>query len=151
MMCIWYYWNTNMSHSFMHMSETIDSAKEFAMDESEYNDFVSFLAGKDYDYTTRTEQSLEALKKAAEGDKYYERISEDYDQLVEKIKRNKDKDLLLHKDEISQILENEIISRYYYQQGRIENSLKNDPRVKASISILKEQEKYKGIHNRKAD
>ena len=88
------------------------------------NDFVSFLAGKDYDYTTRTEQSLEALKKAAEGDKYYERISEDYDQLVENIKGNKDKDLLLHKDEISQILENEIISRYYYQQGRIENSLK---------------------------
>ena len=130
---------------FKRNNETIDSAKEFAMDESEYNDFVSFLAGKDYDYTTRTEQSLEALKKAAEGDKYYERISEDYDQLVENIKGNKDKDLLLHKDEISQILENEIISRYYYQQGRIENSLKNDPRVKASISILKEQEKYKGI------
>ncbi len=130
---------------FKRKNETIDSAKEFVLSEKQFNDFIAFLDGKDYDYTTRTEQALEKLKKAAEGDKYYERISEDYDKLVEKIKGNKDNDLLLRKEEIAQILENEIISRYYYQTGRIEHSLKNDPRVRESISLLNQKEKYKGI------
>mgnify|MGYP006072507381 CR=1 FL=1 len=130
---------------FKRNNETIDSAKEFVMDENQYNDFIAFLEGKDFDYTTRTEQALERLKKASEGDKYYDRISEEYEKLVEKIKSNKDKDLLLHKKEISQILENEIISRYFYQTGRIEHSLKNDPRVKESISVLNQKQRYKRI------
>ena len=130
---------------FKRNNETIDSAKEFVMDENQYNDFIAFLEGKDFDYTTRTEQALERLKKASEGDKYYDRISEEYEKLVEKIKSNKDKDLLLHKKEIAQILENEIISRYFYQTGRIEHSLKNDPRVKESISVLNQKQRYKRI------
>ncbi len=130
---------------FKQKNATIDSAKSFKLTDKQYNDFVSFLDGKDYDYTTKTEVVLEQLKKASEDDKYFDRISEDYEHLVQEIKGNKDKDLQLHKDEISQILENEIVSRYYYQKGRIQHNLKNDPRVKESIEVLNQTKKYSEI------
>lgn len=130
---------------FRKNNESISNAKDFSLSEEQYNDFISFLDGKDYDYTTKTEVMLDKLKKASEEDKYYDRISDDYEKLVKEIKGNKDKDLLLHKEEIAQILENEIISRYYYQRGRIEHSLQNDPRVKESIDVLEKNSRYKEI------
>ncbi len=136
---------------FRKNNESIVTAKEFSLSDEQYQEFVSFLDGKDYDYTTRTEMVLEKLKKASEEDKYYDRISADYEKLVADIKGNKDKDLLLHKEEILQILENEIISRYYYQKGRIEHSLKNDPRVQESIDVLNKKARYSGILTASAD
>lgn len=130
---------------FRRANETISNAKDFKLTEEQYSDFVKFLDGKDYDYTTRTEIVLEKLKTASEEDKYYDRISEDYQKLVDQIKGNKDKDLQLHKEEIAQILENEIVSRYYYQSGRIEHSLKNDPRVNEAVKVINTTEKYKQI------
>ena len=55
--------------------------------------------------------------------------------------------LLNNKKEISEYIASEIVSRYYYQKGRIQQDLKNDIDVKKAIQILTDIEEYNKILN----
>ena len=88
---------------------------------------------------------LEELKKTAQKEKYYEGVEEEYTALEEKINKDKSEDLQKFKDEISNILENEIVSRYYFQNGRIEQSLATDIDIKEAINNLSDRNKHNSI------
>jgi carboxyl-terminal processing protease len=118
------------------------AAKEFKLTDEEYNDFVTFLSGKDYDYTTKTEQTLDDLKEAAKNDKTADAIIADIDSLKNTIVHHKKDDLVKYKPEIKQFLEEEIASRYYFQNGRLEASLKEDIELKEAIAVLKDKARY---------
>lgn len=125
--------------------ETISSVNEFSLTDDEYEDFVHYLSDKDYDYTTESEDLLEKLEKAAKTDKYFEDVKKEYEALKVKLHHNKKDDLYKFKEEIKQILESEIVSRYYYQKGQVEVSLKNDPVLEEAIKTLNDSEKYQSI------
>ena len=55
---------------------------------------------------------------------------------------DKQKDLLKNKDEVRDMLEQEIAGRYYYQNGRIEASLNGDDEVKKAIEVLNDPALY---------
>ena len=58
---------------------------------------------------------------------------------------NKDSDLQKFKDDIKQILEEEISSRYYLRKGVIETSFRSDESVAAAIEVLKDSNRYHQI------
>jgi len=124
---------------------TIASSKEFAVTDEIYNDFVSFISGKEYDYTTKSEQSLKDLKENAVKEKYYDDIKTEYEALKAKIIHNKKSDLDKFKDEVKELLKEEIVSRYYYQKGRLEASLSFDQEVKKALEVFNKSETYKGL------
>ncbi|HET6225672.1 MAG TPA: S41 family peptidase [Bacteroidia bacterium] len=124
---------------------TIIAAKDFKLTDKEYDEFVEYLNGKDYDYTTKTEKTIEELKADAKDDKNFEAISADIEALKSKIIHNKKEDLIKYSAEIKQFLEEEIASRYYFQNGRLEASFKDDKELKESIALLNDQELYKKI------
>lgn len=121
------------------------TASEFALTDNQYLEFVNYLKDKDYDYTTQSEKALDDFKKASTEEKYYSSVEEQFKLLKEKISHNKSEDLMTHKEEIKEILENEIVSRYYYQNGRIENSMSKDIRVIKAIEVLKDSSQYTSI------
>lgn len=125
--------------------ETITPAKEFKLTDAEYDEFVAFLSGKDYDYTTKTEKKLEELKKSAADEKTIEDINAEVEALKTKIKHSKSADLVKYKPEIKQFLEEEIASRYYFQTGRLEASLKDDEEIKQALAVLNDADRYKKI------
>lgn len=125
--------------------ETIVPAKEFKLSDAEYTDFVTFLNGKDYDYKTKSEKTIDELKDDAKEDKALDAISADIEALKTKIMHNKKDDLIKYKPEIKQFLEEEIASRYFFQNGRLEASLKDDPELKEAITVLNDAEQYKKI------
>ena len=61
------------------------------------------------------------------------------------MQENKDDDLQKSKDDIKEILTGEIMSRYYYQKGRIKSGLNFDIEVKKAIEILQDKETYARI------
>lgn len=124
---------------------TIPAAKEFHLSDQDYDDFITFLSGKDYDYTTKTERALEELKKDATDDKTIDGINAELDALKVKLAHNKQNDLRQYKDEIRQFLEEEIASRYFFQNGRLESSFKDDRELTEAIAILKDSDRYKKI------
>jgi carboxyl-terminal processing protease len=58
---------------------------------------------------------------------------------------NKSDDLLSHREEISEIMKIEIVSRYYFQKGKVESSLVTDPEVKQAINLIEEKSQYSTI------
>ncbi len=123
----------------------IATAASFNLTDQEFNEFERFLDNKDYSYKTRSEDALESFKTTARKEKYYDAVSKDLEVLEQKLKHDKKQDLLKNKDEIKRLLEEEIVNRYYMQEGRIAKSLTADNEVNKAISLLLNQPSYKKI------
>ena len=54
-------------------------------------------------------------------------------------------DLTLFRSEITDLIEDEIISRYFYEDGAIAWTLKKDEQVSKALEILNNKEKYSSI------
>ena len=125
--------------------DEISSPEEFYVDEATYQDFMAFLSDKDYDYTSRGEKKLNELKKAATDDGSFEDISEEYEVLQNAMRHSKEEDLITYKEEISELLKLEIVSRYYFQEGKIRATLSNDPEINRAIELLEDPATYGSI------
>lgn len=112
-----------------------------------YADFVAFLKDKDFDYTTESDDKLEELIKAARLEKYYDEAGTEFEALKKKLAHDKEKDLQTFRSEISQLLYEELASRYYYQKGRISVSLEDDPDLDKAIEVLKDPAGYRAHLN----
>lgn len=126
---------------------SISPAKDYVFGDSDYDAFVQFLQGKKYDYVDRSEKQLEALKSALEKDKHFDRMKSEYEAMKAEMAANKKDDLKNHKEEIREMLEEEIVSRYYFQTGRTVTSLRNDPELKKAIEVLSNTALYSSILN----
>lgn len=123
----------------------IASARDFVLTEADYTDFITFLQDKSYEYKTESEKLLDEFKKIAEKEHYYNDLQLEFDALVTKKKATKSNDLQKFKPEILEFITEEIVSRYYYQKGRIESSFANDAEIKEAVAILKDNNRYKTI------
>ena len=126
-------------------NENIISAKDFKINDEKFLDFKNFLSDKEYEYETDTEKAYKKLKKVAEEENYFESMKNNFDLLVTKIDDAKSDDLEKNKDFVKEILANEIVSRYYYQKGRIQSSLNYDKDILEAITVLSDSTKYKQI------
>jgi len=120
-------------------------SREFVFSDDDFENFKIYLADKQYTYKTETENILGKLKKEAELEGYFSSFSDEYDNLFSKMQENKNDDLYKNKDDIKEILTGEILSRYYYQKGRIKAGLNFDSEVEKAIDILKDNKQYNEI------
>lgn len=130
---------------YAHDNETIQDPHDFFVDDATFNDFMNFIEDKDYTYKTRSEEALEKLKKIAERENYFDAIEEEYDHLLERMINDKKQDLITYKEEIKQLLSEEIASRYYYQEGRVIVSLEQDPELEKAKEVLRGMDTYFAI------
>ena len=65
--------------------------------------------------------------------------------LLKKLQSGKTDDFAEFKTEISELLEAEIASRYYYQAGRAAATIKDDSTIQSATTLLKEPKKWKSI------
>ena len=105
----------------------LSSPSTFQVTEEVYADFKKFLEGKEYDYTTYSEKSVQDMEKYLAKESYFDEVKEQLEQIKSKVNHSKENDLDTHKKEIKKILSEEIVSRYYFQEGMIEASLQGDP------------------------
>lgn len=124
---------------------SIASPEVFKISDEEYKEFVEYLSNKDINYETETEKQLRKLKETAKKEKYFKYADKEYEELEAKLVLDKSGDLMKFQDEIKELLENEIISRYYFQRGRIISSLSKDPGIEKAKNVLENPETYTGI------
>jgi len=142
---------TSKNHIFNFVTEyvlkndSIAEPEDFELTDNDFEDFVQYLDDKEYDYKTKSELLLQDLKDATEKENYYEAVKTDLTELVDKITNDKNNDIVKHKKEILDLIELEIISRYYYSEGRIRCSLTRDEEVLKAIELLKDNKQYEDI------
>ena len=113
--------------------------RTFSLSDGDYDDFVKFLSGKNYSYSSPTEKLLTDLKTEATKEKQFSDIQGEYDILKTKLMESKKNDLQIHKDEIKQLLENEIVSRYYFEKGRYEANFRYDKELAQAVKIMQDK------------
>jgi carboxyl-terminal processing protease len=118
---------------------------EFQITDAEYSEFVNWLKDKEYDYTTKVETTIKDLTSAAQKEKYFDEIKDQLEVLKIRMAHNKEHDLEKHISEIKEVLELEILSRYYFEKGAKEASFDDDPEVKEAIKILNDSNRYQQI------
>jgi carboxyl-terminal processing protease len=124
---------------------TIAAAGSFRLSDTEYTDFVAFTEKKGFEFKTVAEKELETVKKAAQYENCWEDVKAQYDLMLASIAQHKKKVLMENKQEITDILQQEIVSRYYYQKGRIESTLSDDTELMRALDVLKNAVTYTSI------
>lgn len=115
--------------------------------EDDFNRFVQFLRNKHFTYETGAEDALQNFRDVAKQEGSFDVIKEDYRAMYSKLKQHQDQDLMAHKKEIIQLLADEIMSRYYYQRGRIAQQLPADNTVKVAVNLLNDPAEYHQLLN----
>jgi carboxyl-terminal processing protease len=129
----------------------IKKPSDFFFTDKDYSDFNIMLKKRGFNYTTATETSFQRLIESARREKYYDSHKEMFDAIEKNITHNIDNDLNLFRGEITELLEEEIISRYFYEEGSIEWGIKKDEQVMKALEILNNKDKYISILSGKSE
>jgi carboxyl-terminal processing protease len=135
----------NFVNKFTEKHAEISSPKSFFISDETYNDFKEYITREDFDYLTETEALLDRINKSAERESYLEAIKQQLDELEVSIKEEKKGDIDKFRAEIEEMLRIEIITRYYYQKGKLVASLQNDKEIDEAIRILSQMDIYQSI------
>lgn len=123
----------------------IAPAGEFALSDKDYDDFVKLVAESGFTYKRRTEEVMKLLKKAAQLEGCYDEAKNEFETLEQKMSGNVTADLMRFKKDICEILENDIVSRYYFQRGAIKQQLRDDQFVKKALDVFSDMDYYHSI------
>lgn len=121
------------------------SMESFGLSDGDFNEFSKWLDNKDYAYKTETEEALDSLIAIAKREKYHDGAKNELTALQNKVSHDKKQDLAKNQKEVKDLLENEIISRYYFLRGRIAQSLKNDEDLKKALTIINDAKQYEAL------
>jgi len=134
-------------NKYVREHESIAPAGEFSLTDEDYADFVRMVAESDFTYKSRTEEVMKLLERAARFEGCYEDAKPEFEALAQKMNGDVTAGLErpLNKKEIKLILENDIVSRYYFRRGAIRQQLKDDKDLKAALEILADTERYRKL------
>lgn len=132
---------------YVHKNPKPVNPREFALSDADYQQFVSWMKGKDYSYKSYIEYGIEQLAEEAKKEKYYEGLKAQLDAITQKLNDNKKNELMQYKDQIKRTLEEEIVARHHFDRGRIESAFKHDDEVKKAIDLLHNKSQYKTVLN----
>lgn len=121
------------------------SVAAFQLTDEDYAKFCDMVKKSDFTYDKQTESVLKSLKQIAEFEGYLESAKEEFDALEKKLNHNIEFDLQQNKEEILRLLSDEVIKRYFYQAGSVEQQLKYDKELDKAVEILHDTAQYKSI------
>jgi carboxyl-terminal processing protease len=129
----YYFKNPNLGNSIPTISE------------ADFQDFKQFLKSSKFSFDTQTELALKNTLAAAKKEKIDEAITAEYEQLVVALQKSETVLLDKNQKEIKNLIQEELIKRYQYQEGLYQYYLKNNIEIKRAVQMLNTPAEYKTI------
>jgi carboxyl-terminal processing protease len=129
----YYYKNPNLGNKIPTLTDT------------DYLDFKQFLKDEKFSFDTETEQALKKTLAMAKKENLDESITKEYQQLLTAVQKSEEDVLDKHQKEIKNVLIDEIIKRYQYQEGLYQYYLQNNSEIKKAVKLLNNSAEYKSI------
>ena len=125
---------------------TIAAPKDFHLTDGDYEDFKQRVVKAGFTYDQVSKKQYEELVKVAKFEGYYDEAKSEFEALKAKIDHHDiRRDLDLHRQEIQHMLEQDIISAYYYQAGQLEAALQYDKTLKEAERVLNTPGEYERV------
>jgi carboxyl-terminal processing protease len=113
--------------------------------DADFLDFKQYLKTQKFTFDTETELALKNTLAVAKKEKIDESITTEYQQLLMALQKSEENLLDKNKAEIKNLMVDEIIKRYQYQEGLYQYYLKNNSDIKKATSVLNSSNQYKDI------
>ena len=123
----------------------IAKVEDFQLTEADYSDFKEMLKKRNFSYDRQSEAMLKKLKEMAEFEGYLENASEEFSALEKKLQHNLDLELDRFSKDIKPLIAEEIVKRYYFEKGAVQETLKDDADLKKALEVLQNPEEYKKV------
>ena len=125
---------------------TIPAAKDFHLTDAEYEDFKQRVIKAGFTYDQVSKKQYEELVKLAKFEGYYDDAKAEFEALKAKIDHHDlASELDRHRDEIQQLMEQDIVSAYYYQGGQVQVGLRTDKTIQEAERILDTPGEYEKL------
>lgn len=135
----------NFTNEFVLNHPKISSPEDFVITDEEFNNFKDYVTKQDFDYQTETETLIKRLNKSAEREGYLKPIKPLLDSLDRDVKKEKLHDIDKNRKQIEELIRIEIVTRYYYQRGKVIAALLNDPDLAEAVKVLNDHSMYHSI------
>lgn len=115
---------------------SIPPVRDFSLTDEQYGDFVKYAVSRDFDSRSGAQVLMEDLLKSAKQEELDEYIKVEAEALKSKLSISKEQMLLLKKDEIQPLVEEEIANKYYFTPGRVEAIIKSDSQLQKAVALF---------------
>lgn len=121
------------SLEFARKHESIPALEDFHFSDADYADFIEFAKGQTFDYRSSAKTLYDQMKKELEKDGMAESMKAELDALGKRIDIEKEEFLQMKKAEIIPFIEEEIATRYYYQEAGVKIRLRYDDQLREAL------------------
>ncbi|MBR5431887.1 MAG: S41 family peptidase [Bacteroidales bacterium] len=118
---------------FVKKHESIPAVKDFKLSDADYEDFIEYAKGREFDYRSSAKTYFDQMIRQLESDGLKDSMQEELDALNKAIDLDKETYLRLKKDEIVPLIEEEIVVRYYFQPAGIELRTRYDNQLHKAL------------------
>lgn len=129
--------------------QTIDAPRKFHLSDADFEDFKQRAVKAGFTYDPISQKRFEDLVKTAKFEGYYDGAKAEFESLKAKLKHDVAHDIERNKQTLKQMIEQDIISAYYYQAGMIEAGLCSDRQLQEAVKVLNEKGTYSKLLNPK--
>ena len=116
------------------------------LSDSLYNEFIKYVNKSNFTFDVSADMIIEDveqnLKELIEDSLYVNGLFDNLELLKSNLATNKKKDIVKYNSEIKNYLSRNLITRSFYEAGKIEFSLQNDPYIDSALHILQHKSKY---------
>ena len=135
----------NFATEYFYKNETIDEADNFKLNNTDLNNFITFVYNNHQDFETRTEANFKSALKKAKAENLDGKLTKNYENLLNDIREEKINEIEKNKEEILQKLTSEIVKRYYYSEGVYKQKAAFDTTILKAKEVLNNSTKYTKI------
>ena len=114
--------------------DSIPAVEDFHFSDSDFEDFITYAKTQDFDYRSSAKTYFDQMKKELETDGLAEAMTEELKAMEKAIEMDKERFIRLKKDEIIPFIEEEIATRYWFQEAGIQVRLRYDEQLKKALA-----------------
>lgn len=119
--------------------DTVASPASFRLTDAEYDDFVSYASDRDFDARTESQVMMEEVLKTAVREGMTDAdggLEDQIKALLDRVTLDKISFLKNNKEDIIRILEDEIMTKYYFEAGGLQSALRHDEQLQEVLEKI---------------
>lgn len=128
-------------------SNTVNDLNSFKLSDSNFNQFKDFLKRNNFSFETGTEKALHNAVEVAKEEKLYTAFDSEYNALTSALNTYKNNAIDSNKEQLKELISDEIIKRYFYREGLYTYYIANNKEIQKGNEILKNNARYLSYFN----
>ena len=125
--------------------ESIAPARDFRLTDQDYADFKEFVCNSDFKYESNSGKALKSLIKIAQREGLADKAQDEFNALESKLQYDLRNDLDVFRKDLESMIAMEIVIRYYYQRGAVEQNIRTDKFLAEAVKVLNDSKRYGSI------